>query len=159
MYGYSFLALQSWIAALYKSDQTFITPYGYTITFSALAQGASATQILQITANGDFVLTGIKHRANIAAAQTVSTKIAPFARLLLTDSGSNEQFTAQAVDLENYSTNGPAARMLPYPRWISGRSSIAAQLTSYAPTAETISVDVFLEGVLVRKFSPAGAAT
>lgn len=160
MYGYSFLALQSWIAALYQNAQTWITPYGFTTTFLALAQNASATNVIQITANGDFVLTGIKHRAQIGGAQTVSTKTAPFVRLLITDSGSNEQFTAQAVDLENYSENGGVQKALPYPRWISGRSSLSVQATNYAPTVETYtSLDVFLEGVLVRKFSPAGVAT
>ena len=165
MYGYSFLALQSWIQALYDralgAALLYIVPYGYTATFSSLAQNASSSQQLGITANADFVLTGIKHRANIAAAQTVSTKTAPFARLLITDSGSNEQFTASAVDLENYSTNGVGDRLLPYPRWIAGRTSLTLALTSYAPTAETISVDIYLEGVLVRKYSstPQAAAS
>lgn len=163
MNGYSFLALKSWIESLYAINDPnsvlWITPYGYTATFAALAQNATATQQINITANGDFVLTGLKHRAQIGAAQTVSTKTAPFVRVLLTDSGSNEQFTAQAVDLENYSQNGVAPVMLPYPRFIAGRTSLTVQATNYAPTAETYTtLDVFLEGVLVRKFSkPAGA--
>lgn len=163
MNGYSFLALKSWIESLFAINDPnsvlWITPYGYTATFAALAQNATATQQINITANGDFVLTGLRHRAQIGAAQTVSTKTAPFVRVLLTDSGSNEQFTAQAVDLENYSQNGVAPVALPYPRFIQGRTSLTVQATNYAPTAETYTtLDVFLEGVLVRKFSkPAGA--
>jgi len=56
-----------------------------------------------------------------AAAQNVSTKTAPLVRMLVTDSGSNEQFTNVAVDLENYSTNGNIINSLTYPRIISGR--------------------------------------
>lgn len=163
MNGYSFLALKAWIDALYlasdPNSETWITPYGYTATFLLLAQNTTQTQQINITANGDFVLTGVKHRAQIGAAQTVSTKTAPFVRVLLVDSGSNEQFTAQAVDLENYSQNGVAPNALPYPRFVQGRTSLTVQATNYAPTAETYtSIDVFLEGVLVRKFSKQPAA-
>jgi hypothetical protein len=163
MNGYSFLALKAWIEALYTvsdpASRLYITPYGFTTTFLALAQNATQTNQVPITANADFVLTGIKHRAQIGAAQTISTKTAPFVRLLITDSGSNEQYTAQAVDLENYSANGFGERPLPYPRWIAGRTSLTLQATNYAPTAETYtSLDVFLEGVLVRKFSAPGVA-
>lgn len=133
-----------------------IVPYGYSSTFLGLAQNATQTNVLGITANADFILMGIYHRAQIGAAQNVSTKTAPYARLLISDTGSNEQFSAQPVDLENYGTNGGDSRILPYPRWIGGRSSLALQLTNYAPTAETYtSIDVFLEGVLVRAYDSA----
>lgn len=159
MNGYSFLALKSWIDALYAGAPVWVTPYGYTVTFLALAQNASATQQIQISANGDFVLTGLKHRAQIGTAQTIGNKTAPFVRLLIVDSGSNEQFTAQAVDLENYSQNGVSPNALPYPRFINGRGSLSVQATNYAPTVETYtSIDVFLEGVLVRKFSQPNVA-
>ena len=84
----------------------------------------------------------------------MSTKTAPFVRLLITDSGSNEQYTAQAVDLENYSQNGIGAHTLPYPRIVSGRSTLTIQATNYAPTAETYTtLDVFLEGLLIRAYA------
>ena len=93
------------------------------------------------------------HRANVAAAaQTVSTKTAPLARILITDSGTNEQFTNAAVDLENYSTNGNIVNDLPYPRIVSGRSTLTIQLTSYEAT-NTLNIDLSLEGVLVRAFT------
>ena len=123
------------------------------MTFSALAAGATATQTLNIAANADFIALTIHHRANVAAAaQNVSTKSAPLARILVTDSGSNEQFTNAAVDLENYSTNGNIINTLPYPRIISGRSSLQVTLTSYE-ASQTLNVDVFFEGVLVRAYN------
>ena len=94
------------------------------------------------------------HRATSSAfaGQTVSTKVAPLARILITDSGTNEQFTNAAVDLENYSTNGNIVNDLPYPRIVSGRSTLTVQLTSYEASA-TINIDLSLEGVLVRAFT------
>jgi hypothetical protein len=151
MNNVSYRDLRAFINEVYAGKAVDVRPYGYTLTFLALAQNASATQQLSITANADFVLTDVYHRAQIGAAQTTSTKTAPFVRMLVTDSGSNEQFTNSATDLENYSTNGNDSRLLPYPRWIGGRSSLTVTLTNYAPTAETYtSIDVYFEGVLVR---------
>ncbi len=161
---YSISEVQSFLGQIYGNSvpdgnggsrwvtpSLLVYPYGYSSTFLALAQNATQTNVLQITANADFILFGISYRAQIGAAQTVSTKTAAFCRLLITDSGTNEQFTSQAVDLENYCTNGGDDRPLSYPRFIGGKSSLTLQLTNYAPTAETYtSVDIYLDGVLCR---------
>jgi len=55
--------------------------------------------------------------------------------------------------LENYATNNGDARMLAYPRIIAGRSSLTVALTMYAPAAETIALDLFFDGLLVRAFN------
>ncbi len=146
--------LQRFLAQIYGGDaQLTIVPYGYPIQFTSIAQNASQTAQLSITANADFIWTATSYRAAISAAQTISTKTAAFLRLLITDSGSNEQFTSAAVDLENFAINGGEARPLPYPRFIGGRSALTFQLSNYAPTAETYSsVDILLQGVLVRKY-------
>lgn len=151
--NYSIADVESFCARVYAGKNLLITPYGYNTTFTALAQNGAASNVVQIAANADFIALGFRHRAQIGAAQTIQTVTEPFVRLLVTDSGSNEQFTAQAVDLNNYSTNGGQGvlRNLPYPRILSGRSSITISVTNYAPTAETYTtLDIFLEGVLVR---------
>jgi len=145
--------IESFASKFYAGRPLLLTPYGYNLTFSALASGASATQTLNIAANADFIALTIHHRANVAAAgQNVSTKTAPLARILVVDSGSNEQFTNSAVDLENYSTNGNIINTLPYPRIISGRSTLTVTLTNF-DAAQTYNIDVFFEGVLVRAYS------
>ena len=145
--------IEAFVSKFYAGRPLLLTPYGYNLTFSSLAAGATATQSLNIAANADFVALTVHHRANVAAAgQNVSTKVAPLARILVTDSGSNEQFTNAAVDLENYSTNGNIIKTLPYPRIIPGRSTLQVQLTSYE-ASQTLNVDVFFEGVLVRAYS------
>jgi hypothetical protein len=152
--NYSLADLEAFANRFYKGRSLLMTPYGYTTGFPGLAQGVVATNILNIAANADFMLLAVNHRAQIGAAQTVSAKTAPFVRLLITDSGSNEQYTAQAVDLENYSQNGIGAHTLPYPRIVSGRSTLTIQATNYAPTAETYTtLDVFLEGLLIRAYA------
>jgi hypothetical protein len=145
--------IEAFASKFYAGRALLLTPYGYNLTFSSLAAGASATQTLNIAANADFIALVIHHRANVAAAgQTVSNKTAPLVRMLVTDSGSNEQFTNSAVDLESYSTNGNIINTLPYPRIVSGRSTLTVTLSSFE-ASQTLNVDVFFEGVLVRAYS------
>jgi len=151
--SFSIGEIEAFASKFYAGRPLLLTPYGYGLTFAALAAGASATQTLNIAANADFIALTLHHRANIAAAaQNVSTKTAPLTRILITDSGSNEQFTNTAVDLENYSTNGNIINTLPYPRIISGRSTLTVTLSNY-DAASTYNIDVFIEGVLVRAYS------
>jgi len=145
--------IEAYATKFYQGRPLLLTPYGYNLTFSSLTAGASASQTLNVTANADFIMVGLHHRATVGgAAQNVSTKSAPLARVLITDSGSNEQFTNAAVDLENYSTNGNIINLFPYPRIISGRSTLTVQLTSYE-ASQTLNVDIFFEGVLVRAYT------
>lgn len=151
--AHSYSDIEAFASKFYQGRPLLLVPYGYNLTFTGLAAGTSATQVLNIAANADFIVTNIHHRANVAAAaQNVSTKSAPLARILITDSGSNEQFTNSAVDLENYSTNGNIINYLPYPRIVSGRSTLTVQLTSYE-ASQTLGIDVFFEGVLVRAYA------
>lgn len=149
----SYSDIEQFASKFYQGRPLLLVPYGYNLTFAGLAAGTSATQVLNIAANADFIVTNIHHRANVAAAgQNVSTKTAPLCRILITDSGSNEQFTNSSVDLENYSTNGNIINYLPYPRIVSGRSTLTVQLTSYE-ASQTLGIDVFFEGVLVRAYA------
>ena len=151
--AYSIADLEAFASKFYQGRPLLLTPYGYNLTFSSLTAGTSATQTVNIAANADFIITGLHHRANVAAAgQNVSTKIAPLARILITDSGSNEQFTNSAVDLENYSTNGNIINKFDYPRIVSGRSTLTVQITSYE-ASQTLNIDIFFEGVLVRAYA------
>jgi len=150
---YTYAEIETFASKFYQGRPLLLTPYGYNLTFSSLAAAGTATQTLNIAANADFIVTGLHHRANVAAAnQNVSTKTAPLVRILITDSGSNEQFTNSAVDLENYSTNGNIINKLDYPRIISGRSTLTVQVTSYEASS-TLNLDIFFEGVLVRAYT------
>lgn len=145
--------IEAFASKFYGGRPLLLTPYAYNLTFSSLTAGSSATQTLNISANADFIMLGMHHRANVAAAaQNVSTKSAPLARILITDSGSNEQFMNSAVDLENYSTNDNIINMLEYPRIISGRSTLTVQLSSYE-ASQTLNIDLAFQGVLVRAYS------
>jgi hypothetical protein len=152
---YSLLDLQAFANQLYGGRPIVLVPYGYTVTFTSLAPAATATQQLSITANADFICTGLKYRAGIGTAETVSNKTAAYVRVLITDSGTNEQFTNAAVDIENYATNGASqVGGFPYPRFISGRTALTITATNFSgAVAQTYTFDLYFEGVLVRTYS------
>ena len=151
--SYSISDIEAYASKFYQGRPLLLTPYAYVLTFSSLAAGSSATQTLSITANADFIFLQMHHHANVAnAGQTVANKTAPLCTILVTDSGTNEQFTNAAVDLENYSTNGNIINDLPYPRIISGRSTLTVQVSSYEASV-SLNLDVSIEGCLVRAYS------
>jgi hypothetical protein len=152
---HSISELEAWAARFYPQGQRLLLiPYGYPVTFATVAAAGTQTQTLAITANADFVHTSTAFRANIAGAvQTSSSIPIPNWRLLITDSGTNEQFTSAQMDLSNFASKGFAYSMEhPYPRIISGRSTLTLQVTSFE-AAQTYSVDIALLGVLVRVLS------
>lgn len=150
---YSLTDLESFISRFYPGKSLLIVPYAYPLTFNTLTFGTSQTAQIAIAANADFILTRVRHHAAIAAAaQNVSTTVNPNVRMLVTDSGTNEQFTAAAVDLANYSQYGQAPEQLPYPRIVAGRSNLTVQVTSYEAAVTYSTLDILFEGVLVRAY-------
>lgn len=145
-------SLEDFAVRMYAGKRIMLTPYAYSATFTALAQNATQTLAININANADFILCEMSARAAIGAAQNQSTVTAPFIRTLIVDTGSNEQFSNQAVDVINYMSSAQKDNPLPYFRIIQGRTALNITVTNYAPVAETYSGEVFLSGVQVRAY-------
>ena len=112
--SFSISDIEQFASRFYGGRPLLLTPYAYNTTFTTLTQSTTQTATVNITANADFILTQLHHRAvvDLTTAQTSASKNAPYVRILITDSGTNEQFTNSAVDLENYSTNGNIVNLL-----------------------------------------------
>ena len=89
--------IEAFLGRFYGDKALQILPYGYTVTFTGMTAALASTQQLNIAANADFVLMGLRYRAHDTSLQENSTKTAAFGRVLITDSGTNEQFTNAAV--------------------------------------------------------------
>lgn len=156
MSAYTIADLESYISRFYQGRPLLITPYAYNLTFTStqLAAGSTTSQVINIAANADFVATEFAfHTASgTPTSQTTANEDIPFIRMLVTDSGSNEQFTNAAVDINTYASREAFLRPLPYPRIVSGRSTLTVQLTNYSSTIP-YSLDLTLNGVLVRAYS------
>lgn len=134
-----------------------IQPYAYRCSFAAVAPGASPQTVINIAANADFVLTAPRFHAVIDAAGAANHDNSPLIRVLLTDTGSQENLMSEAVDLLSYFGHPETAEFqLQYPRIISGRSGLAVQINNYSnilTAPETyILVELTFAGVLVRGF-------
>ena len=156
MSAYTIADLESYISRFYQGRPLLITPYAYNLTFTStqLAAGSTTSQVINIAANADFVATEFAfHTASgTPTSQTTANEDIPFIRMLVTDSGSNEQFTNAAVDINTYASREAFLRPLPYPRIVSGRSTLTVQLTNYSTTA-AYGIDLTVNGVLVRAYS------
>lgn len=156
MSAYTIADLESYVSRFYQGRPLLITPYAYNLTFTPtqLAAGATTSRVINIAANADFVATEFAYHAasGTPASQTTANEDIPFIRMLVTDSGSNEQFTNAAVDINTYASREAFLRPLPYPRIVSGRSTLTVQLTNYSSTVP-YSLDLTLNGVLVRAYS------
>lgn len=152
--NYSPLQIVEYLRAMYAADSSLLLEtYGYSVTFSAITAGASSTATLNVNGNADFLCLGLCHRANVAAAaQTVSSKVSPLVRLLITDAATGKQWWNTATDIENVSENGPTPKSLWWPRMVQGKSSLVITATSYE-AANSDAFDLLLCGVNVYGLS------
>jgi len=154
--AYSVSDVESFVARMW-AGATFITPYAYSYQFTGLAgQAGTTTGTINIAANADFLLLALALRPSIGAVQTNATQPVPFIRAQLTDTGSGENFFAQAIDVGSVSTNNERTKALPYPRILQGKTAVSVTLTGWAPAAETYAGELVLEGVQVRAYTPSG---
>lgn len=157
MNTYSIADIEKFCEMMYSRpvDDFYIVPYGYPISFTAVPPLGQANQVVNLSANGDFIALGLCHYyPTEGASVTILTKQAPNARLLLTDASSGDPFTQNAAQLENWSTNGTALVNFAFPRFLQGRGAINAQLISLEEEAD-LDIELYLHGVLVRAWSAA----
>jgi hypothetical protein len=140
-----------------RPSRVFV-PKRYAVLFTGIAPAATQALPVNISANGDFFLTRMLFAANIAnAAQTNNTLVIPELRIQITDSGSDELFCNQACDIASVAslstlsdTGGGTDE--PYPRVITGRSTITVSITNNE-AANTYNVEFILVGVLVKTWA------
>ena len=152
--NYSPLQIVEYLRAMYAASASLVLEaYGYAVTIPALTAGTSTQVTLNVNGNADFLCLGLCHRSGVAgAAQTVSGKVAPLARLLVTDAASGKQWWSAATDIENVSENGPTPKSLWWPRMVQGKSSLVISVSSYeAANADTF--DLLFCGVNVYGLS------
>jgi hypothetical protein len=148
-------------AALGYEPKRVFLPKKYTLTFgvvgTGLIAGGALTLPLVFQANGDFVLARYSFSAALVPATllTETTQPVPQWRVLITDSGTDEQYSNAPVNLSdfaNWTGGGSYFRDEVYPRMITGSSQLSIQMTSYE-TVTAYTVDFVLHGILVKTFS------
>lgn len=158
---YTIEDIKRYVQRYYGNARLLVTPFGYTVTFPTVPFGANpgdrptVAQIINISGNADFLAMGVSHTV-LTDGLIIATTPATLIESQLEDTGSNEKFSHDPIQLEAYSSNGVAEIDFDYPRFLSGKSQIKVSLTNYSgDTAADITytnVDVFLSGCLVRVY-------
>jgi hypothetical protein len=146
------------LAAAGQKPTRLYVPKRYAVLFTGVAPAATQTAQINISANGDFFLTRMVFASNNAnAAQTNNSLIIPQFRVQITDSGSDELFANQALDISSIAslsalsdTGGGTDE--PYPRVITGRSTLTVAVTN-TEAANTYNLEFILVGVLCKTWA------
>jgi hypothetical protein len=130
---------------LQGADKITLQPYYYTADDLIIAASGSNNTVINISANADFVMMKLTTAIYVGGVLNQN----PNAKILLSDTGSNEQFSDRQVDIGSIAQNGFRELYLPYPKILSGRSALNAQVFNTQAT-DIYTAKIVLHGVLVR---------
>lgn len=134
----------------HKSD--YLDYYVYNATFAALAPGDSASAIIAIEADANFVWMKTSGFADIAAAaQTYDNRVVPLVSLQITDTGSGRQLFNGETAWSNVVGWGEIPYILPLRRKFKANSSFRVQVTNF-DTAITYNLRLSFSGY--KDFGP-----
>lgn len=135
----------------FSPAQVEIQPYSYRVSFTDLTNGTSQTKNLAVAANADFIITSPYYRAGVADTDA-SGDVVPLVTVLITDTGSNQQFSNDQIDISTFFGQlGKAEYNLPFPRIVNGRGALTVAVTNYA-VALDYDIELTFAGVLVRSY-------
>lgn len=154
MDGFSIADIEQFASLMYSThaDSLYLVPYSYPIEFEAVASNATATGIITLSANADFIALGLRHFTAFDSSATILSKPAGNVRCLITDTSSGDQFTNGSVLLENFGSNGTGEILFDFPRLLAGRGALSVQVTNLTGS-EIIVTQLEIHGVLVRAWS------
>jgi len=106
--------------------------YVYQSSVASIANGANATDTINIQADSDFILQKLTFVADVAAAaQTDSSRVLPLITVQLTDTGSGRQIFSDPVPIPAIFGRGELPFILPNPRLFRANTTIAISYSNY----------------------------
>lgn len=141
--------IQRYTRQFYGQNSILVTPFGYPVFFTDIA----IPQTIQIQANADFLLFGVRYR--VVDPSSIVNKAASALTLVVRESGSKEPFTDTPVILENYARNAIGGRELDYPRFLAGGSDVQFTLANTFGDAHNYDngLELYLTGTMIRVFN------
>lgn len=107
--------------------------FTYTAVVQGIAAGASASALINIEANSDFVWLKTAYMADVAgAAQTDSSRVIPLVKVAITDSGSGVNLQNVPVDVSTIAGHEGLPLNLAQPRVFSANSNISLTFSNYS---------------------------
>lgn len=121
--------------------------YFYKAQVTGLAAATSATSVINIEANSDFIWLKTAYAADLAgAAQTEDSRVLPLVRVAITDSGSGRQLQNLPIPLTSMGGHEGLPFNLPVPREFQKNSNISITFTNYSAATTYTNVEIVLIG-------------
>lgn len=106
-----------------------IQPYAYQVDATLTAAGSPSSEVIQVAANADFILTDLTYFAEDTTND--AQDVTPMILLTMSDLGSQQPLTSEAVLLPTLAVKASGSnRRYVYPRIISGRSGLQVQMSN-----------------------------
>ncbi len=136
-----------------RNQQLEIQPYSYRLSFTDLQPGQTVSKVLSISAQADFILVSPRYRACVETDDDTLGDVVPKVLTLISDAGSNQQYSNDQVDISTYFGQiGRAPYDQQYPRIMNGRGAITLQITSYATSEVYSQIEFVFAGVLLKNY-------
>ena len=125
----------------------------YAATVSGLASTApSATSLINIDADADFLCTALSYQAVITAAGlgnlvTEATNVIPVVTLQISDTGSGKSMMNQPVPLGSIAGDGKRPYRLPRPRVFQSNATIQLSWLAYVVAGTTYQINFVMPGI------------
>ncbi len=128
--------------------------YTYTLSISAIANGATATDSVNIENDSQFVWIKSTYFCDIAGAiQTESNRVIPLVNVQITDSGSARQFFDQPQPINSIAGQGNIPFILPAPFIFNNNAKINATFTNFSAGTTYDNLTINLHGFRVYQYS------
>lgn len=147
--NFSYEALRNFCRKIYGDIPLLLTPTTYQFPFGTLLASQQITQSVQINANCDFILLGLRFNGNGSTGAEASV-------LQITDSSNSNTLFNVPIPVQVPggfalvgNDNGASFH---YPYWVGANTGIIGQLTSVDPAADPLTNSVVdLVGFHVRE--------
>lgn len=127
--------------------------FSYTISFAALAAGASSDGQIQIQSDSDFELQKWTYFADIAAAaQTESSRVLPLVTLQVTDQGVGRQMFSAAEAIPAVMGDGRIPFILPTTKVFNSKATVLFTVANFS-AATTYNLRLMLFGAKLFRYS------
>jgi hypothetical protein len=121
--------------------------YVYSAIIPTLANTVSATDIIAIEADANFVVQKLAIFADIAGAvQTFDSQVLPLLNITIQDSGSGRNLQDQATPVANIAGSGRLPFILPKPRLFKSKSNINVGFTNFSNATTYLNITLSFIG-------------
>jgi hypothetical protein len=127
--------------------------YIYTASVPTIGATVSATDVISIEADANFILQKLVVFADIAGAvQTTDSRVLPLVNVTIQDSGSGRNLQDQATPIGNLAGTGSLPFILPKPREFKSKANINVTFTNFSAATTYLNLTLSFIGYKIFRY-------